>query len=125
MLSSVAGFPTSRRLNNIPLYVYVTLPLSGMFFPAFYLTASLSLLLQRPFLQEAFLYALGWLRHFLWAHTFPFVFPMVALTLLPVLPPSMPWSLQHPPDHAELSLSGECLSPPFFRELVMTGTEPA
>ena len=99
------------------------LPLSGTFFPAFYLPASLSLLLQRRFLQEAFLYALGWLRHFLWARTFPFVFPMVALTLRPALPPSMPWSLQHPPDHAELSLSGECLSPPFFRELVRTGTE--
>ena len=59
------------------------------------LPASPSLLLQCPFLQEAFLYTLGWVGHFLWIHTFPFVFPMAALTSWPELPPSVtlasPW----------------------------------
>ena len=85
-----------------------------------------------PFLQEAFLCTLGWVGHFLWVHTFPLFSPWRPWPLgLSVLA----WSLWHPLDRAELSLSGDCLSTqlppplpaasPFFRELVRAGTEPS
>lgn len=62
-----------------------------------------SLLLQHPFLptpQAGSGASLG-LTHL------PFVFPAVALAVLPL---SVPGSLQHLPEHAGLSFSAECLS---------------